>query len=132
MILAMNGEPERGKSMATRAIENWTKVFGIVETIHTATDLEDFVEVQIEVEQVETVNGYANLFENAVGSEICVHVAAQQATALNIQPGDVIACQVRRVSATRAFAHRQYIEVYHPNAAPQPESAPPESLDSAF
>jgi len=99
--------------MATRVIENWSDIFGTVEMLHDAADIKEYVEVQVEVERVETVDGYANLLADAEGQAIGIYVEKQQAQALRVQPGDAIYCRVRRTSPTRAFAHRKHLTVYH-------------------
>lgn len=57
-------------------IENWADIVGRVTAVKPHPTLKDYVLVEIQVDQVTAVAGFANLFADAVGHTMIVNVAA--------------------------------------------------------
>ena len=107
-------EAHKGGIMSVQIIENWSDVTGTVRSCRPSPSIAGFVEVEIAVEQVNAVEGFANLLEHTAGKNLVVLVPEELVKSLNITRGDRIACRVRRATLDRAFVHRNYISVHHP------------------
>lgn len=99
--------------MSVQIIENWSDVTGTVRSCQPSPDVAGFVAVEIAGEQVNPVEGFANLLEYAAGKNLVVLVPEELVKSLAITPGNVIACRVRRANLNRAFVHRNHISVHH-------------------
>ena len=94
--------------MMVQSIENWADVRGKVTGISPAAS-GDFVAAQVQLESVEPVAGYANLFHDQQGGTIELNIPRQKAQQLTA--GASIACRIRRAGPNTAFAHPDHVEV---------------------
>ena len=78
--------------------------------IKQSTDLENFIEVQIYVEQNRDVEGFANLLKDINERELTIFFPIRLMARLKISEGRKISCRVRRGGPRRIFAHPDYIE----------------------
>ncbi len=103
--------------MSVQIIENWSSINGVVCSCNPSPSIAEFVEVEVAVETVSPVEGFANLLDNVEGRPLVVLVPEELVKSLDIAPGDVIACRVRRANLDRTFVHRNYISVHRSGAS---------------
>jgi hypothetical protein len=96
-------------------IENWSDINGIVRSLHPSPTVSGFTEVELQVEKVQPVEGFANLLGDSEGKSLVVLMPEELVRSLDIHPGDVIECRVRRASLDRSFVHRHHVSVRHAN-----------------
>jgi hypothetical protein len=94
-------------------IENWSDIKGIVRSLRPSPTVSGFVEVELLVNKVNPVEGFANLLSDAEGKSLVVLIPEELVKSLHIDPGDVIECRVRRANLDRSFVHRNHISVHH-------------------
>jgi hypothetical protein len=97
--------------MQVPIIENWSDVSGTVLSMEPSPDIQGFVAVELAVERVDPVEGYANLLAHVAGAQLVVHVPEEVAQNLGLGPGDAVQCRVRRAGLDRAFVHREHISI---------------------
>jgi hypothetical protein len=100
--------------MSVQIIENWSEVKGVVRSCRPSPDVTGYVELELEVEQINPVEGFANLLGDRVGEKLVVLVPDELINSLRIVPGSLITCWVRRANLDRNFVHRQHISVHGP------------------
>jgi len=98
--------------ISVQIIENWSEVSGVVRTCSSSPDVAGFVAVEVAVEKVNPVEGFANLLGNTGGKPLVVLVPGELAKSLHISPGVMIACRVRRANLDRTFVHRNHISIH--------------------
>ncbi len=98
--------------MSVQIIENWSDITGKVRACEPSPNVAGFMAVEIAVEQVKAVEGFANLLGQAVGTNLMVLVPDELVKALAITAGDMITCRVRRANLERSFVHRNYVSVH--------------------
>jgi len=94
-------------------IENWSNIRGTVRSLQPSPNVHGFVEVEVQVENIYPVEGFANLLASAEGTSLVVLFPDEVIKFLDIRPGDVIECRVRRANLDRSFVHRNHISVQH-------------------
>ena len=94
-------------------IENWSDINGTVRSSLQPPHIDGFIEVEILVEKVDSVEGFANLLEQMEGKSLFVLVPEELVRSLDIAPGDTIECRVRRAGLDQSFVHRNRISVHH-------------------
>jgi hypothetical protein len=99
--------------MTVQIIENWSEIQGIVRSCHPSEDVAGFEALELEVEQVRPVDGFANLLEHTVGTTLVVLMPDELIRSLQLCPGDRMTCWVRRANLDRAFVHREHVSVRH-------------------
>jgi len=99
--------------MSVQIVDNWSEVNGVVLSCNLFHDVAGFVAVELSVEKVSPVEGFANLLEHVEGQALVVLVPEELVKSLDIVPSDMIACRVRRANLERTFVHRNYISVHH-------------------
>jgi len=92
---------------------NWSNIRGLVRSVRPSPDIAGFSEVELSVENVSPVQGFANLLADAQGASLVVLVPTEVAQALGIVSSDVIEACVRRAGLRRAYVHREEISVQH-------------------
>ncbi|HLC04318.1 MAG TPA: hypothetical protein VJK02_14885 [Anaerolineales bacterium] len=97
--------------MPVSIIENWSDIVGEVWRIHPDAEVPGFTSVEIDVRQVERVEGFANLLEEAVGTRIEVGLPDNKLADLGITVGSVVACRVRKARIDKIYVHRERIAV---------------------
>jgi hypothetical protein len=97
--------------LSVQIIENWSDVVAKVEEISPSPDMTGFSAVEMLVEQVNEVTGFANLLDHAIGKKIVVYFPDDRVESLDVTAGRVISCRVRRASLTMNFVHREHISV---------------------
>ena len=100
--------------MPVQIIENWSEIKGTVLSVEPSTDVHEFVAAAVAVDHVTPLEGFANLLTDVVGKEIVVLIPEELARSLDIKPGSVITCRVRKAGLNRIFVHRQHISVRPP------------------
>ncbi len=94
-------------------IENWSDINGIVRSLQPSPTVSGFIEVELQVEKVNPVEGFANLLRDSEGKSLVVLIPEELVKSLDIRPGTVIECRVRRANLDRSFVHRNHISVHH-------------------
>ena len=94
-------------------IENWSDVKGIVRSSQPSLNVSGFVEVELLVEKVNPVEGFANLLGHTEGKSLIVLMPEELVKSLDIAPGDTVECRIRRADLDRTFVHRNHILVRH-------------------
>jgi len=79
--------------------------------IKESTDLENFIELQIYVEQNRDVEGFANLLKDICEQELTVFFPNRLIELLETSKDKRITCRVRRGGPRRIFAHPNSIEL---------------------
>ena len=91
-----------GMEMAmVQVVENRADITGRVQSMRADPERPDYRIVTIEVHGTAPVEGYANMFATAAGSQLEVLVAADQTHAL--APGKSVRCRIRRSGPTTVF-----------------------------
>jgi hypothetical protein len=85
-----------------QVIENRADIEGRVLAVAAEQTRPDHKVATIEVDTVKPVEGYANLFANAPGTQVTVIVPAERAGALEV--GSAVRCRIRRGGPTSVFA----------------------------
>ncbi len=78
------------------------------------SDVPGFVAVELDVRSVTAVEGFANLLEHMEGKSLVVLMSEELVRSSKMNPGDVIACRVRRAGLDRTFVHRNHMSIQHP------------------
>lgn len=99
--------------MSVQIIENWSDIVAQIRKISPSSDVTGFSDVEMLVEQVNEVKGFANLLNDAIGKQITVYFPDDRIEGLDITPGCVISCRVRRARLNTNFVHREHISVQH-------------------
>jgi len=97
--------------MSVQIIENWSNVMGVVVSCNPSSDVGGFMAIEVVLEKIDPVEGYANLLEHKQGKTLVILVPEELVKQLDITPGIVIVCRVRRADLDRVFVHRNYISV---------------------
>jgi|SRR5512143_1179147 hypothetical protein len=97
--------------MSVQIIENWSDVTGVVQSCQSSPDVAGFMAVELAVEKVNPVEGFANLLGHMAGKTLVVLVPEELAKSLDITPGDAIEGRMRRANLDRIFVHRKYLSV---------------------
>lgn len=98
--------------MSVQIIENWSNVNGLVKSCNPSSGVAGFVAVEVTVENVSPVEGFANLLGHTKGKSLTILVPEELVKSLGITRGVIIACRVRRANLDRTFAHRDHISVH--------------------
>jgi len=83
--------------------ENRSDIVGVIRSLSPATDLKDFIIAVVLIEQVSAVEGFANLLDKAVGTELPIHIPRTLASTHRLTPGIRITCMVRKADTHRVF-----------------------------
>lgn len=94
-------------------IENWSDISGTVLSLQPSPSVSGFIEVELQVEKVNPVEGFANLLGDWEGKPLVVLIPEELVRSLDIRPGNAIECRVRRANLDRSFVHRNHISVHH-------------------
>jgi hypothetical protein len=98
--------------MSVQIIENWSDVNGVVRSCNPSPDVGGFRAVEVVVEKVNPVEGFANLLGDTEGKPLVVLMPEELVKSLRIARGVMIACRVRRANLDRTFVHRNYVSVH--------------------
>ena len=98
--------------MSVQIIENWSYVNGVVRSSNPSSDVAGFLEVEVEVEKVTPVEGFANLLGHTEGKPLVILIPEELVKSIGITVGVMIACRVRRANLDRTFAHRDSVSVH--------------------
>ena len=93
-------------------IENWSDIKGIVRSLQPSSDVSGFIQVEVQVEKVDPVEGFANLLGHMEGNPLVVLIPEELVKSLDIRPGKRIEARVRRANLDRSFVHRNHISVH--------------------
>jgi hypothetical protein len=85
-------------------IENWADVTGSVAELDPDAAPPGFVSMRVLVARVEAVEGSPNLLGELAGSTLEIRVP-DGALGLDVRPGVVVRCRVRRAVGGAVFAH---------------------------
>ena len=99
--------------MSVRIVENWSDLVARVQDIHLAEDLDGFEALELYVEESFEVEGYPNLLAQSIDTSIVVYFPAEVVKTLEISPGRVVSCRVRRADLIRNFVHREFIHMQY-------------------
>lgn len=94
-------------------IENWSDIKGIVRSLQPSPTISGFMEVELQVEKVNPVEGFANLLGDWEGKPLSVFIPEELVNSLDIRPGTMLECRVRRANLDRSFVHRNHISIHH-------------------
>jgi hypothetical protein len=97
--------------MSVQIVENWSDLVAQVKDIHPAEELDGFDLVELFVEEAYEVEGFPNLLAESVETSIRVFFPDESVKSLEIFPGSVVSCRVRRANLTKIFVHRGSISV---------------------
>ncbi len=97
--------------MSVAMVPNWSLIHGTALAVSPAPGYDNFAAVQVKVQGVEPVAGFANLLDDASGRELSVLMPQNQAQRLGVAPGAVIRARVRRAGIDRVFAHPDEVTV---------------------
>jgi hypothetical protein len=88
--------------MDVQVIENWSEIEGKVAAVTPHPELAGYVTAAIDVERVSPVEGYANLFSSAAGSQVEINIPAAKGAGLG--SGATIRMRIRKAGPASAFA----------------------------
>ena len=97
--------------MPVQIVENWSDIRGTIIRSKPSKELEDFHIVNIDVEEVQAVEGYPNLLEDSVGQIIPVYIPDELVHSYQLETGMVIFWRVRRASLKKNFVHTKHLDV---------------------
>lgn len=101
--------------MSVQMIENWADVLGEVLEMLPAGDLDDFEQVLLLVQRVDSVEDFPNLvatyLEETGDQHLAVLVPIDLVVSYHITQGVLLACRVRRAGPDRVIVHRQHVQV---------------------
>jgi hypothetical protein len=100
--------------MEVQIVENWSEIAGTVRSL-SASNVAGFMEVEISVDQVNPVSGFANLLQDAAGKNLMVLIPDELVKSLAIASGNIVVCRVRRANLNRIFVHREHISARRSN-----------------
>lgn len=89
-------------------IENWARIRGRVQGVENAT-VADYIAVHLELEAIESVEGFPNRLHRKPGDDLTVLV--RRAAVTTIDPGSILVARVRRASLDRVFAHPEDVKI---------------------
>ena len=89
--------------------ENWSDIVGVIHSLSPAADLKDFLIAVVLIEQVRPVEGFANLLDEAFGTELPIYVPQTLASIHHLAPGTRITCMVRRANLQRVFVFPDHL-----------------------
>ena len=98
--------------MTVQIIENWSDIKGVVRSCNPSSDVRGFIAVEVMVEKVNPVEGFANLLGQALGKPLVVLIPEELVKSLGIAPDVAIECRVRRADLKRTFVHREHVSVH--------------------
>jgi len=101
--------------MTVRVVENWSDITGVVKSIHPSDTTQGSLAVELVIKKVKTVENFANLLTDAEEKPFVVLIPEDLVKSLNIVPGKVIACRIRRTSLSHAFVHPDFISILSDN-----------------
>ncbi len=105
--------------MSVSMIENWSNILGLVQAIQESHDLEGFDEVEVQVEQVDPVEGYPDLVATYLAEAdapcLWILMPVEVVTRYEISAGMFVECRVRRAGQNRIFVHSDYLVVRPPD-----------------
>ena len=90
--------------------ENWAKIKGKIVDIAKHDDLDDYVTATVAVDDVASVEDYANLFSWAKDKEITVNIPKEKASELSLERGHDIQARVRKSGPTTAFVQPESLK----------------------
>ena len=104
--------------MSVQMVENWARILGAVQQVENFSELDDFDQVTILVEQVESVENSPNLVSTYLQEEdeplLPVLMPVQVISEYSITVGVVVECRVRRAGPDRVFVRRDTVVVHRP------------------
>jgi hypothetical protein len=100
-----------------QVVENWSEIRGRVVDATPSTSRPDFVDLIIDADEVDDIDGFANLLADVAGTQIDVLVP-RAALPDDLDAGTAIICQVRR-ARSGLFAHPDHVD-----AGPTGDDAP--------
>lgn len=86
-----------------QVMENRTDIVGQVQSVQADPARSDYRIVTIAVERTTPVEGYANMFTAAAGTQLDILVSADHASAL--APGKTVRCRIRRGGPMAVFGN---------------------------
>lgn len=97
-------------------IENWAQLEGTVREVRPDPELPDQLVAVVDVDAVEPVeddegNPFPNLFADAAGGSVELHVPAAPAADHELAPGRRISARVKRTGPDRSFVHPHHLSV---------------------
>jgi hypothetical protein len=97
-------------------IENWAQLEGTVREVRPDPELPDQIVAVVDVESVEPVSDndgklFPNLFAEAPGQTIELHVPAHPAAERQLAPGRQISARVKRAGTSRSFVHPRHLTI---------------------
>jgi hypothetical protein len=89
-------------------VENWARIEGVVRETRSDSELPDHVVATVDVRSVEPVpdpagGEFPNLFGDAVGGNIDLHVPVRLAAVAGLAAGRTISAVAKRATPTRSF-----------------------------
>lgn len=102
--------------MQVQIVENWTDIVGEIRSYSPQSTVAGFASLEIAVTAVKSVERfpgifYPNLLENVVNQRIQVNVPLALIDKMEISPGMVISCRIRRASLTSVFVHPEHLRI---------------------
>jgi len=89
--------------MPVQVVENWALIKGKIVAINPHGELDQYMSATVAVTEVDSWDGYPNLFSWAPGREITVNIPRAKADELSLSSGDLISARVRKAGPTSAF-----------------------------
>jgi hypothetical protein len=91
-----------------QVVENRSDIVGQVQSVRPDPKRPEYRIVTVAVHRTSPVQGYANMFAGAAGTQLEVLVAADQASALF--PGKTVRCRIRRGGPMSIFGDSCIVE----------------------
>ena len=93
-----------------QAVENWADIRGRIVQLDELSESEPFVEVEVDVDDVRPVAGFANLLAWSAGQRIRVRIPREQARGLGLAVGQSLDCRVQKTGRQHVYAHTEHIK----------------------
>lgn len=97
--------------MSVQIVENWVDVRGRLVDWRASEDVSDHLVLEIDVESVEPVAGYPNMFEGREGETIEVLARESVFEGDELRRGAPVECRVRKATLSRSYAHPERCRV---------------------
>lgn len=88
-----------------QVIENWVDVTGRLVAARPHPQLNGYVSATLEVSDVRSVPGFANLFESSKGQTIDVNVPVAVIPKIDSPEGGTVSWRIRKAGPASNFAH---------------------------
>lgn len=92
-------------------VENWADIEGRVNQVVPAADAPGLIEVTVDLERADDVEGFRNLLADSRGSVITVLLPSGIAYEQGLRAGARLVARARRAGPDRTFVHPDHVEV---------------------